>query len=229
LEITLKISTNKKLVTIIYFLSLGLYSQYSPDSKFYREDQFFIGSTYFIQTEKIDEFKQNGFSGNFQVGFVRDLPLNKNSTKALGIGFGYERNYFTSNIQPVEQNDRIDYRIIVSRFLESKNKITFSSISLPIEYRWRKSSIDKYKFWRIYSGFKIKKNFSLKSNPSYGSDTVIKDFNDWTSSIYINAGYNTWNISLEYDLNPIIEDKKTTNGDNLNISFFRLGLIFYFL
>ena len=229
MEITLKISTNKKLVTIIYFLSLGLYSQYSPDSKFYREDQFFIGSTYFIQTEKIDEFKQNGFSGNFQVGFVRDLPLNKNSTKALGIGFGYERNYFTSNIQPVEQNDRIDYRIIVSRFLESKNKITFSSISLPIEYRWRKSSIDKYKFWRIYSGFKIKKNFSLKSNPSYGSDTVIKDFNDWTSSIYINAGYNTWNISLEYDLNPIIEDKKTINGDNLNISFLRLGLIFYFL
>jgi len=229
LEITLKISTNKKLVTIIYFLSLGLYSQYSPDSKFYREDQFFIGSTYFIQTEKIDEFKQNGFSGNFQVGFVRDLPLNKNSTKALGIGIGYERNYFTSNIQPAEQNERIDYRIIVSRFLESKNKITFSSISLPIEYRWRKSSIDKYKFWRIYSGFKIKKNFSLKSNPSYGSDTVIKDFNDWTSSIYINAGYNTWNISLEYDLNPIIEDKKTINGDNLNISFLRLGLIFYFL
>ena len=229
MEITLKISTNKKLVTIIYLLSLGLYSQYSPDSKFYREDQFFIGSTYFIQTEKIDEFKQNGFSGNFQVGFVRDLPLNKNSTKALGIGFGYERNYFTSNIQPVEQNDRIDYRIIVSRFLESKNKITFSSISLPIEYRWRKSSIDKYKFWRIYSGFKIKKNFSLKSNPSYGSDTVIKDFNDWTSSIYINAGYNTWNISLEYDLNPIIEDKKTINGDKLNISFLRLGLIFYFL
>ena len=210
-------------------MSLGLYSQYSPDSKFYREDQFFIGSTYFIQTEKIDEFKQNGFSGNFQVGFVRDLPLNKNSTKALGIGLGYERNYFTSNIQPAEQNDRIDYRIIVSRFLESKNKITFSSISLPIEYRWRKSSIDKYKFWRIYSGFKIKKNFSLKSNPSYGSDTVIKDFNDWTSSIYINAGYNTWNISLEYDLNPIIEDKKTINGDNLNISFLRLGLIFYFL
>ena len=229
MEITLKISTNKKLVTIIYFLSLGLYSQYSPDSKFYREDQFFIGSTYFIQTEKIDEFKQNGFSGNFQLGFIRDLPLNKNSTKALGIGFGYERNYFTSNIQPSEQNERIDYRIIVSRFLESKNKITFSSISLPIEYRWRKSSIDQYKFWRIYSGFKIKKNFSLKSNPSYGSDTVIKDFNDWTSSIYINAGYNTWNISLEYDLKPIIEDKKTINGDNLNIRFLRLGLIFYFL
>ena len=115
-------------------MSLGLYSQYSPDSKFYREDQFFIGSTYFIQTEKIDEFKQNGFSGNFQVGFVRDLPLNKNSTKALGIGFGFERNYFTSNIQPEEQNERIDYRIIVSRFLESKNKISWHNFRCRIHF-----------------------------------------------------------------------------------------------
>ena len=152
----LPISTNKKLVTIIYLLSLDLYSQYSPDSKFYREDQFFIGSTYFIQTEKIDEFKQNGFSGNFQVGFIRDLPLNKNSTKALGIGFGYERNYFTSNIQPAEQNERIDYRIIVSRFLESKNKITLGigsgntsrvdSVNFAIQKSKRANSKNKKNF-----------------------------------------------------------------------------------
>ena len=79
------------------------------------------------------------------------------------------------------------------------------------------------------TGLNIAGNFSLKSNPSYGSDTVIKDFNDWTSSIFINAGYNTWNVSLEYDLNPILKNKKTSNGENLNISFFRLGLVFYIL
>jgi len=229
LEIIVKISTNIRLLILIFFLSFGLYSQSSSDSNSYREDQFYVGTSYFIQTKAINDFKQNGFSGNFQLGFLRDIPLNKDSTKALGIGFGYERNYFTSNIQPVDQNESLEYRIVVSKFLESKNKISFSSISFPIEYRWRKSSIDEYKFWRIYSGFKIKKNFSLNSNPSYGKDISIKDFNDWTTSIYLNAGYNTWNISLEYDLNPIIENKKTINGDNLNISFFRLGLIFYFL
>ena len=229
MEIILKISTDKKLITLFFFLSLGLHSQNNTESESYREDQFYFGSSYFIQTESINNFKQNGFSGNFQFGFIRDFPLNNDSTKALGLGFGYERNFFTSNIQPIEKDDQIDYRIVISRFLESKNKISFSSISFPIEYRWRKSSPTEYKFWRIYSGFKIKKNFPLYSNPSYGSELVIEDIQDWTSSIYLNAGYNTWNISLEYDLNPIIKNKKTMDGDNLNLGFFRLGLIFYFL
>ena len=229
MEIIHKISTNKRLVTLIYFLGLVLYSQDSSKSNFYREDQFYFGSSYFIQTESIENFKQNGFSGNFQLGFIRDIPINSSSTNALGIGVGFERNYFTSNIQPVIQDNKIDYEIIVSRFLESKNKISFSSISIPIEYRWRRSTLSDYKFWRIYSGFKLKKNFTLYSNPAYGSDLKIKDIEDWTSSIYLNAGYNTWNISLEYDLKPLIQNKKTTEDTDLSISFFRVGLIFYFL
>ena len=231
METTLKILIRKKffLLFSLLFLNQLSFTQSNKSKEDYREDQFFFGSSYFIQTQPIDEFKQNGFSGNFQFGFIRDFPLNDSSTKAIGIGFGFERNFFTSNIQPVESDSNIDYRIVVSRFLESKNKISFSSLVIPLEYRWRRSSIDQYKFWRIYSGFKLKKNFPLYSNPSYGSEITIDDVEDWTTSIYINAGYNTWNISLEYDLNPLLKNKKTTNGENLNISFFRLGLVFYLL
>ena len=231
METTLKILIRKKFFFLfsLLFLNQLSFSQSNKSKEDYREDQFFFGSSYFIQTQPIDEFKQNGFSGNFQFGFIRDFPLNDSSTKAIGIGFGYERNFFTSNIQPVESDSNIDYRIVVSRFLESKNKISFSSLVIPLEYRWRTSSADQYKFWRIYSGFKLKKNFPIYSNPSYGSEITIEDVEDWTTSIYINAGYNTWNISLEYDLNPLLKNKKTTNGENLNISFFRLGLVFYLL
>ena len=214
---------------MLLFLNQLSFTQSNENKEDYREDQFYFGSSYFIQTQPLDEFKQNGFSGNFQLGFIRDFPLNDSSTKAIGVGFGYERNFFTSNIQPVESDSNIDYRIVVSRFLESKNKISFSSLVIPLEYRWRTSSLDQYKFWRIYSGFKLKKNFPIYSNPSYGSEITIDDVEDWTTSIYINAGYNTWNISLEYDLNPLLKNKKTTNGENLNISFFRLGLVFYLL
>ncbi len=231
METTLKISISKKfflLFFLLFFTQLS-FTQSGFSKDFYREDQFYFGSSYFIQTEPIENFKQNGFSGNFQFGFVRDLPLNNNSTKAIGIGLGYERNFFTSNIQPIETDVNIDYRIVISRFLESKNKISFSSFVIPIEYRWRRSSIDQYKFWRIYTGLKIKKNFPLYSNPSYGSEITIDEIEDWTTSIYLNAGYNTWNISLEYDLNPILKNKKTSNGENLNVSFFRLGLVFYIL
>tara|TARA_B100001248_G_scaffold224863_1_gene182242 strand:+ start:1154 stop:1849 length:696 start_codon:yes stop_codon:yes gene_type:complete len=231
LETTLKILIRKKffLLSFLLFFTQLCYTQSVIGKDFYREDQFYFGSSYFIQTEPIENFKQNGFSGNFQFGFIRDFPLNNNSTKAIGIGLGYERNFFTSNIQPIKTNGNINYRIVISRFLESKNKISFSSFVLPIEYRWRSSSIDQYKFWRIYSGLKIKKNFPLYSNPSYGSEITIDEIEDWTTSIYLNTGYNTWNISLEYDLNPILKNQKTSNGENLNISFFRLGLVFYIL
>jgi hypothetical protein len=231
LETILKILTRKNLFFLTFLISFSLFSQSNPEQleENYREDQFYIGSSYFIQSESIPDFKQNGFSGNFQFGFIRDFPINNNSTRAIGIGLGYERNFFTSNIQPIQENSKIDYRIVVSKFLESKNKISFSSIAIPIEYRWRTSDIKEFKFWRVYSGFKLKKNFPLYSNPSYGSELKIDEIEDWTSSIYLNAGYNTWNISLEYDLNPLIKNKKTLNGDNLNISFFRLGLIFYIL
>ena len=231
METTLKILIRKKfflLFFLLFFTQLS-FTQSIISKDNYREDQFYFGSSYFIQTEPIENFKQNGFSGNFQFGFIRDFPLNNNSTKAIGIGLGFERNFFTSNIQPIKTNGNINYRIVISRFLESKNKISFSSFVLPIEYRWRSSSIDQYKFWRIYSGLKIKKNFPLYSNPSYGSEITIDEIEDWTTSIYLYAGYNTWNISLEYDLNPILKNQKTSNGENLNISFFRLGLVFYIL
>ena len=159
MEIILKISTNKKLITLFCFLSLGLYSQNNTESNSYREDQFYFASSYFIQTESIKDFKQNGFSGNFQFGFIRDFPLNKDSTRALGLGLGYERNYFTSNIQPIEQDDQIDYRIVVSRFLESKNKISFSSISFPIEYRWRKSSLTNINSGEFIRALRLKRIF----------------------------------------------------------------------
>jgi len=231
LETTLKILTRKNSLFLPCLISFSLFSQ-SPSEQSkenYREDQFYFGSSYFIQSESITDFKQNGFSGNFQFGFIRDFPLNNNSTRAIGIGVGYERNFFTSNIQPIKENDQINYRIVVSKFLESKNRLSFSSISIPIEYRWRTSNIDEFKFWRIYSGFKLKRNFPLYSNPSYGAELEIDEIESWTSSIYLNAGYNTWNISLEYDLNPLIKNQKTIDGNSLNLSFFRLGLIFYIL
>ena len=231
METILKILTRKNLFFLSCLISFSLSSQSSSEQskENYREDQFYFGSSYFIQSESITDFKQNGFSGNFQFGFIRDFPLNNNSTRAIGIGVGYERNFFTSNIQPIKENDQINYRIVVSKFLESKNRLSFSSISIPIEYRWRTSNIDEFKFWRIYSGFKLKRNFPLYSNPSYGAELEIDEIESWTSSIYLNAGYNTWNISLEYDLNPLIKNQKTINDNSLNLSFFRLGLIFYIL
>ena len=64
----------------------------------YREDQFYISFALQIQQENISGFKQNGFSNNFQIGFVRDIPLNINGRTALGLGLGYGYNRLISNL-----------------------------------------------------------------------------------------------------------------------------------
>ena len=183
-----------------------------------------------MQVKEIPDFKQNGFSGNFQVGFIRDISLDKKNQKALGIGVGFERNQFTSNIQPfLNSDDQVDYRLVVSRFLESKNELNYSSVVFPIELRWRTSSPNKYDFWRIYGGLKVKRNYYIHSNPSYVRSLTIKKRREWTNSIYLNSGFNTWNISLEYDLNSLFENTKTDIGEEIDINFFKIGLIFYIL
>ena len=196
----------------------------------YKEDQFYLGVSYFMQVKDIEDFKQNGFSGNFQVGFIKDISLDKNNQRALGLGVGFERNRFTSNIEAsLNSENQVDYRLVVSRFLESKNELNYSSIVFPIELRFRNSTPDRYDFWRIYTGFKFKRNYYINSNPSYGRSLKIKDRREWTHSIYLNSGFNTWNISLEYDLNSLLEDKKTDIGNEIDIKFFKIGLVFYIL
>ncbi len=204
---------------------------YSQDNGIdYKEDQFYIGVSYFMQVKDIDDFKQNGFSGNFQAGFIKDITLDKKNQKALGIGVGFERNRFTSNIQPnINSDNEIDYRLVVSRFLESKNELNYSSIVFPIELRWRTSTPDRYDFWRIYTGFKVKRNYYIDSDPSYGQSLKIENGREWTHSIYLNSGFNTWNISLEYDLNSFLEGKKTDIGEEIDVKFFKIGLVFYIL
>tara|TARA_B100000214_G_scaffold63491_1_gene41708 strand:+ start:467 stop:1018 length:552 start_codon:yes stop_codon:yes gene_type:complete len=183
-----------------------------------------------MQVKDIDDFKQNGFSGNFQIGFIKDVPIDKKNQKALGLGVGFERNRFTSNIQPLlNSENEIDYRLVVSRFLESKNELNYSSLVFPIELRWRNSTPERYDFWRIYTGLKIKRNYYINSDPSYGRSLKIKNIREWTHSIYLNSGFNTWNISLEYDLNSLLEGKKTDIGDEIDIKFFKIGLVFYLL
>ena len=52
----------------------------------YREDQFYTGITYNFLENKPSGISQQGLSGGLHFGFIRDFPINKNSTRAIGIG-----------------------------------------------------------------------------------------------------------------------------------------------
>ena len=192
----------------------------------YREDQFYISFALQLQQENIRGFKQNGFSNNFQIGFVRDIPLNINGRTAIGLGLGYGYNRLISNLHLDTSGDEPTFSIRENE----RNRQTYSSFVIPLSFRFRTSTLDRTGFWRVYGGMKYIWNFSshynLFNGKSFQNDFIRKNY----TAIFTSFGYNTWNVLFEYDLNSIYNsDINLSVGNIPKIQTLKLGLIFYIL
>ncbi len=203
-----------------------------PDN-LYREDQFYFGITYNLLGKMPQDMSQNGFSSGFHFGFIRDMPINKRRTLSFGLGLGYSANSFNQNLLvSKDQQGAFNYEIIESTSF-TKNKFSMHLIEIPFQFRWRASTAESYKFWRIYSGFKLGYMFSstskFKGTPQNIELKNISDFDKIQYGITLSIGYNTWNIYLYYGLNPIFKNEAKINEESININAIKIGLIFYIL
>ncbi|MFV0565537.1 MAG: porin family protein [Flavobacteriaceae bacterium] len=195
----------------------------------YREDQMYIGFTYNILGNQPKDLSQSGFSSGLHLGFIRDMPINKNRNVALGLGLGFSGNSFSHNL--LIEND--NYALLKEGEGYSKNKLSRYLIEVPFEFRWRTSTPTSYNFWRIYTGFKV--GYLFHNTVKYSGDqgsykiTNFKGFNDLQYGITLNAGYSTWNLSLYYGLNPIFSSSETLNGNVMDLNTIKVGLMFYVL
>ncbi|MDY2585918.1 porin family protein [Winogradskyella aquimaris] len=202
--------------------------------KNYREDQFYISVTYNLLSQKPSGVNQSGFSTGFHFGFIRDMPINKKRTVALGIGLGLSTNSYNQNMAITEVNNQIEFNIInESEINVSKNKFTTYLLEVPFELRWRKSSPTTYNFLRIYPGFKFGYLFynssKLKSSDGDVKLSNIDSFNRLQYGFTLSAGYGTWNVHAYYGLNAIFGDSTKLDGAALDMSSFKIGLMFYIL
>lgn len=199
----------------------------------YREDQFYIGFTYNILQNRPSGISQNNLSNGLHIGVIRDFPINKKRNKAIGIGLGYSYNSYFHNLKAVETGNGIAYEAIGNDVSFKRNKYRTHELELPVEFRWRTSTAETYKFWRIYAGFKVGYIFSGISK--FISDTEkLKFQNDdlkrFQYGLTLSAGYNTWNFHLYYGLNKLFKDDTfTVNGEQFQINTIKVGLMFYIL
>ena len=192
----------------------------------YHEDQFFISFSMIFQKESINRFKQNGFSNNFQVGFLRDISLNKEGDLAVALGLGYSYDKLVSNLNlDNDKQNNLNFFILDNE----QNSQKISSLILPLEFRWRTSTINKTEFWRFYGGLKYKINLNSRFSYFNGGNSRVSFIRKENSAIYISFGYNTWNLLFEYDLNSIYSRNIVMNGLNPNVRTVKIGLIFYIL
>jgi Outer membrane protein beta-barrel domain len=199
----------------------------------YREDQFYLNFTY-NKLQNLKGLRQNKFSSGFSIGFLRDMPINKNRTFAVAVGLGYSLNILNDNlyISKPYGGETYNYQFISSDVYYDKNKLSLHYIDLPIEFRWRASTPESHIFWRLYTGFKM--SYLVNDRYKFANDiqTVIykgnTDFNKLQYGCYLAAGWNTWNFYAYYGLSPIFKSA-VINGESTKMNTFNIGLQFYIL
>ena len=209
----------------------ALYDGEQVDDR-YLEDQFYTGVGYNVLVDKPDNVAQRNLSYNLQVGFIKDIPLNRKRNFGIGLGLGYAINSYYSNLMATEEADAVLYEIVdESNF--NRSKLATHAIELPFELRWRTSTPEDYKFWRIYAGARLGYVFSGRSKlvTETGNTTFSNpDIEKFQYGLTLSFGYNTWNIHAYYGLNPLLKEGTTIGaGDPIDFRVLRIGLIFYIL
>ncbi|AWG20540.1 hypothetical protein FFWV33_02830 [Flavobacterium faecale] len=198
----------------------------------YREDQFYFGFTYNTLQNRPASLDQTKFSTGFSAGFLRDMPVNKTRTIALATGVGFTYNNYLQNLNITPTGQSNTYSLFASDADYSKNRFSQLSIDVPLEFRWRTSTYQSYKFWRIYGGVKF--SYVLYDHYVSTVDNVTTkinnntDFNKFQYGIYLATGYNTFNIYAYYGLNSLFKSAAISN-EKIKMNALNLGLVFYIL
>ena len=201
----------------------------------YREDQFYIGATYNVLADVPTGVKIRGLSGGIQFGFLRDMPLNKRRNVAIAIGTGLSFNVYGQLLFIGEEADgKTIFTVLDDQDVDfTRNSFSTSTVEVPIELRWRTSTAETYKFWRIYAGFNIGYTYWHKSTfKQIGNNvnqTDIPEFQKLRLGTSLTLGYNSFNFIASYSLNPFFKDALTTDGQEVLFRTLRLGMVFYIL
>ena len=199
-------------------------------SQKYFEDQFYLGLSYnFLLNHPVGSNQRN-LSYGLQAGVIKDIPLNRLGTKAIGIGAGLALNSYYSNLVANLSNNKITYRIEDNI---TRSKLETHLLEFPLEFRWRTSTPSEYKFWRVYTGIKLGYLVANSSKYIGDSNTIkrsnIAEFNKLQYGLTVSAGYNTWNVHVYYALNTIFNNDANISNESLNMSAVKIGLMFYLL
>ncbi|KKN21117.1 hypothetical protein LCGC14_0928660 [marine sediment metagenome] len=224
---------------MFFLYSLATFAQNQTDSVVgdsrYLEDQFYIGLTYNILLNSPENVNQRNLSYGLQGGFIKDIPINKSRTSAIGIGLGYGVYSYYTNLRALETVDGFDYTIITEIDSLKRNKVETHMLELPLEFRWRNSTATEYKFWRVYAGVKL--GYAVGARSKYISNKTNNeresfynaDIRRFQYGLTFNFGYNTFNLHAYYALNGLFNDGVMVDGETIAIKPLRIGLIFYIL
>lgn len=200
----------------------------------YREDQFYLGFTYNILTDMPSNLSSSGFSGGLHLGFIRDFPINKKRNVAIGTGLGWSINSYGQTLFIGEEPNTEESIFLSLEDLDlnyDRNRFTTHSVEMPIQFRWRTSTAESHKFWRVYTGLQLGYIYYFRSNFQQPGNTVrqtdVAELDRFRLGATFAFGYNTFNFHVYYGLNPFFNEDARVNGEEVGMNALRVGLMFF--
>src|SRR5699024_8275025 len=121
-----------------------------------------------------------------------------------------------SLFQVLTQDD-YDYKV---------NRFSTYIIEMPIQFRWRTSTSDTYRFWRIYSVVKLGYLYYFKSKFEQPQKTIIQtevdELNRFRYGASLVFGYSSVNFMIYYSLNSLF-DAHTVDNQPIGLSVIKVG------
>lgn len=196
----------------------------------YLEDQIYFGVTYNQLSSQPSQVIRSGFSYGINAGYIRDISLIKSGKIALGLGIGYSFDSLKHGYKVSTVNS--DVILEVDPSIQTTNAFNIHAIEFPFEFRWRTSSVNKYKFWRVYTGIKFSYNLSnsieFTDNSLVSSFKNLERFNKLQYGLTLSAGYSTFNFNFYYGLTPIFKDA-ILGTKSIQTKIIKIGILFYIL
>jgi hypothetical protein len=221
----------KQLIVLFLFFTCTVFTQRNSlqIGECYLEDQIYFGITYNQLFDQPAQVKESGFSYGLHLGYMKDIPLVKSGTVALAIGVGYAFDTFNHGLKVSALNNEFVFEIDPNL---TSNDLKIHALEFPLEFRWRTSTANTYKFWRIYTGLKL--SYNLKNTFSYTTATEtfkhsnVKRFQKVQYGITLSAGYAAFNFNVYYGLTPLLKNARIGTTE-ISTKVLKMGLVFYLL
>jgi hypothetical protein len=204
----------------------------NSDDNWYFEDQFYFSLTYNFLRNKPGVVTQRNLSYGLQLGMIKDIPLNAAGTLAVGMGLGLGLNTYYSNLIATETVDGIAYSLGDNIVGFKRSKLETHLVEFPLEFRWRNSTLEEYRFWRLYAGVKAAYVLGARSTSvieGKKSGFYNTDVERFQYGLTLNIGYNTFNLHMYYALSDLFRENAVIESQSLGFSPLQIGVIFYIL
>lgn len=202
----------------------------------YREDQIFFGFTYNLVVGQPKDINSSQFSGGFHTGFIRDFPVSERRNIAIGVGLGWSIDTYGQNlfIGREEGAEETYFQILDRNKIDfDRNRFSTQSIDLPLQFRWRTSTPESYKFWRVYAGLRPSYVYYFNSKFVQNNNTIrqtnIEELERLRLGATFTFGYNTFNFYFYYSLNSFFNKDAVIDNEPIDLRALQVGLMFYVL